>query len=318
MAALSAHQRPPAHADRGVRPQRHQAGHPARGRRLRPRRAVERRLPPRRPRRADRRDRRLLRRLRAAGRAGQGARPRASSTTAPSPRSARPTTARRSTPHAMPHLAPGGLQPEPRPDRQPRRRRPDHRGPRRRPARLRRAAHPVRARSRRCSSRARSGRPSTPFQFFTSHPEPELGKATAEGRIAEFAKMGWDPDGRPRPAGPGDLRALQARLERGRAAAAAPADARRLPRPGRAAPRPPGAHRPRLRRAPRSSTTRPPALLALHRGDLGIHVNLGDAEQVPRRPRPHAAVRDPRPGHPRRRRAHPAAPRRRRRRPRAR
>ncbi|WP_182525324.1 malto-oligosyltrehalose trehalohydrolase [Nocardioides dongkuii] len=34
---------------------------------------------------------------------------------------------------------------------------------------------------------------STPFQFFTSHPEPELGKATAEGRIAEFAAMGWDP-----------------------------------------------------------------------------------------------------------------------------
>ena len=34
---------------------------------------------------------------------------------------------------------------------------------------------------------------STPFQFFTSHPEPELGRATAEGRIAEFARMGWDP-----------------------------------------------------------------------------------------------------------------------------
>jgi maltooligosyltrehalose trehalohydrolase len=33
---------------------------------------------------------------------------------------------------------------------------------------------------------------STPFQFFTSHPEPELGKATAAGRIEEFAKMGWD------------------------------------------------------------------------------------------------------------------------------
>lgn len=34
---------------------------------------------------------------------------------------------------------------------------------------------------------------SSPFQFFTSHPEPELGKATADGRIAEFEKMGWDP-----------------------------------------------------------------------------------------------------------------------------
>lgn len=34
---------------------------------------------------------------------------------------------------------------------------------------------------------------STPFQFFTSHPEPDLGKATAVGRIEEFARMGWDP-----------------------------------------------------------------------------------------------------------------------------
>ncbi|MBG0740039.1 malto-oligosyltrehalose trehalohydrolase [Paeniglutamicibacter antarcticus] len=33
----------------------------------------------------------------------------------------------------------------------------------------------------------------TPWQFFTSHPEPELGKATAEGRIREFERMGWDP-----------------------------------------------------------------------------------------------------------------------------
>lgn len=33
---------------------------------------------------------------------------------------------------------------------------------------------------------------STPWQFFTSHPEPELGEATAKGRIAEFARMGWD------------------------------------------------------------------------------------------------------------------------------
>lgn len=35
---------------------------------------------------------------------------------------------------------------------------------------------------------------STPWQFFTSHPEPELGRATAEGRLAEFEAMGWDPD----------------------------------------------------------------------------------------------------------------------------
>jgi maltooligosyltrehalose trehalohydrolase len=44
---------------------------------------------------------------------------------------------------------------------------------------------------------------SSPFQFFTSHPEPELGRATAEGRIAEFEKMGWDPAVVPDPQDPG-------------------------------------------------------------------------------------------------------------------
>jgi maltooligosyltrehalose trehalohydrolase len=34
---------------------------------------------------------------------------------------------------------------------------------------------------------------STPWQFFTAHPEPELGEATAAGRIKEFERMGWDP-----------------------------------------------------------------------------------------------------------------------------
>jgi maltooligosyltrehalose trehalohydrolase len=43
---------------------------------------------------------------------------------------------------------------------------------------------------------------STPWQFFTSHPEPELGRATAEGRISEFEKMGWDPDVVPDPQDP--------------------------------------------------------------------------------------------------------------------
>ncbi|GAA4266883.1 malto-oligosyltrehalose trehalohydrolase [Frondihabitans peucedani] len=43
---------------------------------------------------------------------------------------------------------------------------------------------------------------STPWQFFTSHPEADLGKATGEGRIAEFAKMGWDPAVVPDPQDP--------------------------------------------------------------------------------------------------------------------
>ncbi len=43
---------------------------------------------------------------------------------------------------------------------------------------------------------------STPWQFFTSHPEPDLGRATAEGRLAEFERMGWDPDVVPDPQDP--------------------------------------------------------------------------------------------------------------------
>jgi maltooligosyltrehalose trehalohydrolase len=43
---------------------------------------------------------------------------------------------------------------------------------------------------------------SSPFQFFTSHPEPELARATAEGRKAEFAAHGWDADEIPDPQDP--------------------------------------------------------------------------------------------------------------------
>ncbi|WP_247826880.1 malto-oligosyltrehalose trehalohydrolase [Arthrobacter antioxidans] len=43
---------------------------------------------------------------------------------------------------------------------------------------------------------------STPWPFFTSHPEPELGKATAEGRLREFERMGWRPEDVPNPQDP--------------------------------------------------------------------------------------------------------------------
>ena len=43
---------------------------------------------------------------------------------------------------------------------------------------------------------------STPFCVFTSHPEPELGKVTAEGRFEEFERMGWDPAVVPDPQDP--------------------------------------------------------------------------------------------------------------------
>ena len=55
---------------------------------------------------------------------------------------------------------------------------------------------------------------SSPFQFFTSHPEPELGTATAAGRIAEFEMMGWNADEVPDPQDVETFRPLAARLGR--------------------------------------------------------------------------------------------------------
>jgi maltooligosyltrehalose trehalohydrolase len=52
---------------------------------------------------------------------------------------------------------------------------------------------------------------SSPFQFFSSHPEPELAKATAEGRKAEFADHGWDADEIPDPQDPQTF--LRSRLD---------------------------------------------------------------------------------------------------------
>jgi maltooligosyltrehalose trehalohydrolase len=43
---------------------------------------------------------------------------------------------------------------------------------------------------------------STPFQFFSSHPDPELARATADGRKKEFADHGWDADEIPDPQDP--------------------------------------------------------------------------------------------------------------------
>lgn len=43
---------------------------------------------------------------------------------------------------------------------------------------------------------------STPWQFFTSHPEPDLGRAVAEGRVQEFAAMNWDAAAVPDPQDP--------------------------------------------------------------------------------------------------------------------
>ena len=43
---------------------------------------------------------------------------------------------------------------------------------------------------------------STPWQFFTDFPDPELGRAISEGRRGEFAAHGWDKDDVPDPQDP--------------------------------------------------------------------------------------------------------------------
>lgn len=52
---------------------------------------------------------------------------------------------------------------------------------------------------------------STPFAFFTSHPEADLGRAVSEGRVAEFAKMDWDVSTVPDPQDPATF--LSSRLD---------------------------------------------------------------------------------------------------------
>ena len=60
---------------------------------------------------------------------------------------------------------------------------------------------------------------STPFQFFTSHPEPELGQGDRRGPDRGVRADGLGPVRGARPAGPGDLRALEAGLVGARRAA---------------------------------------------------------------------------------------------------
>lgn len=44
---------------------------------------------------------------------------------------------------------------------------------------------------------------SSPFQYFTAHEDPELGRAVTEGRRREFAYFGWNPEEIPDPQDPG-------------------------------------------------------------------------------------------------------------------
>ena len=89
-------------------------------------------------------------------------------------------------------LAPGRLQPEPRPGRQPRPRRPARResldDDQLAAAALLTLAGPFTP----MLFQGEEWAASTPFAFFTSHPEEDLGHAVSEGRKREFEKMAWD------------------------------------------------------------------------------------------------------------------------------
>ena len=113
---------------------------------------------------------------------------------------------------------------------------------------------------------------STPFAFFTSHPEPELARATAEGRLAEFERMGWDPDEVPDPQDPATFarsRLDWSELDDGRHARVL-AGYRRLAVLRRELPE---------ITDPRFGTARADEMsrrLTVERGELTVHVNLGE------------------------------------------
>jgi maltooligosyltrehalose trehalohydrolase len=119
----------------------------------------------------------------------------------------------------------------------------------------------------------------TPWQFFTSHPEPELGRATAEGRVAEFARMGWDESVVPDPQDPETFRRSKldwSELAEGDHARllALYRDLARLRRERPELTDPTAEHRAAAAsvRAPGSPT------FTLHRGEVRVLVNLSDAD----------------------------------------
>jgi len=115
---------------------------------------------------------------------------------------------------------------------------------------------------------------STPFAFFTSHPEAELAKATAEGRLAEFERMGWDPDEVLDPQDPATFEASCLKWEElsGGHHAEVLAGYQRLAALRREHPEltDPGFGRATVDEAERR--------LTVERGRLAIHLNLGDGE----------------------------------------
>jgi malto-oligosyltrehalose synthase/malto-oligosyltrehalose trehalohydrolase len=114
---------------------------------------------------------------------------------------------------------------------------------------------------------------STPFPFFTSHPEPELGRAVSEGRVREFERMAWDVSTIPDPQDPETFRSAKldwSELESGRHAAilevyrSLAALRRRLPE----------LTDPDMRR---TRCTVDGSVLVMRRGDVVVVANFGDS-----------------------------------------
>ncbi|MDR1998732.1 MAG: malto-oligosyltrehalose trehalohydrolase, partial [Frankiaceae bacterium] len=128
----------------------------------------------------------------------------------------------------------------------------------------------------------------TPWQFFTSHPEPELGEATAAGRIAEFAEHGWHSGAVPDPQDPATFRRSKLRWTQLRE----PAHARMLElyraliALRRAYPQ---LGDPRLDRV-EVNFDEDARWLVVRRGDLRVAANLGDHPQLIRLDAPAARL----------------------------
>jgi maltooligosyltrehalose trehalohydrolase len=119
---------------------------------------------------------------------------------------------------------------------------------------------------------------STRWPFFTSHPEPELGEATAAGRIAEFAEHGWDSSQIVNPQDPAAF--TSARLNWDEAAEAEHAAMLSLYRELLALRRTvPDLSDPRLDQV-QVDFDEQARWLIVHRGSVRVVVNLADTDQV--------------------------------------
>ncbi len=117
---------------------------------------------------------------------------------------------------------------------------------------------------------------STPFQFFTSHPEEDLGHAVSEGRVREFSKMAWDVDSVPDPQDPETYQRSNldwAEIEEGRHAVVLQVY-RELAALRR---RTPELTDPDLRRTS-CEVDEDARTLVMRRGDVVVVANFGDAE----------------------------------------